>query len=210
MLSLSYVESEKLQCKAAWVSLGCVFRQSASRMRHDIETSRACDAIRGKKFAALACGIQSRDFRTTTSRNFIVIFFLTSLFINSIHQLVAVEDHCKFSMKNGRENRNNGNQEEGEKEKETLKEDQYEVRKGTRNASPKFFVCGSRLRFSWFAPELQSRWESASPVQGTNCDTHKSHSAFLAVARNLRRRCPPQPLARADEPQAGRLRCALC
>jgi hypothetical protein len=33
-------------------------------------------------------------------------------------------------MKNGRENRNNGNQEEGEKEKETLREDQYEVTKG--------------------------------------------------------------------------------
>jgi hypothetical protein len=41
-------------------------------------------------------------------------------------------------MKNGRENRNNGNQEEGEKEKETLKEDQYEIDRGTRNASPKF------------------------------------------------------------------------
>jgi len=30
-------------------------------------------------------------------------------------------------MKNGRENRNNGNQEEGEKEKETLNEVQYEL-----------------------------------------------------------------------------------
>jgi hypothetical protein len=49
-----------------------------------------------------------------------LIFFLTSLFIDSIHQLVAVEDRCTFSMKNGRENRNNGNQEEGEEEKETL------------------------------------------------------------------------------------------
>jgi hypothetical protein len=45
---------------------------------------------------------------------------LTSFFNNSIHQLVAVKDHCTFSMKNGRENRNNGNQEEGEEEKEAL------------------------------------------------------------------------------------------
>ncbi|SPF41290.1 hypothetical protein SBA1_350024 [Candidatus Sulfotelmatobacter kueseliae] len=45
---------------------------------------------------------------------------MTSLFIDSIHQLVAVEDRCTFSMKNGRENRNHGNQEKGEEEKETL------------------------------------------------------------------------------------------
>jgi hypothetical protein len=45
---------------------------------------------------------------------------LTSFFNNSIHQLVAAKDRCTFSMKNGRENRNNGNQEKGEKEKEAL------------------------------------------------------------------------------------------
>src|SRR5215472_10275823 len=43
-------------------------------------------------------------------------------------------------MNNGRENRNNGNQEKGKKEKETLST-QYEVKRGTRDASPKFF-CG--------------------------------------------------------------------
>src|SRR5579859_6749293 len=48
------------------------------------------------------------------------IFFLTSFFNNSIHQLVAVDHRCTFSMKNGRENRNNGNQEKGKEEKETL------------------------------------------------------------------------------------------
>jgi hypothetical protein len=48
------------------------------------------------------------------------IFFLTSFFINSIHQLVAVEHHCTFSMMNGRENSNNGNQEKGKEEKEAL------------------------------------------------------------------------------------------
>jgi hypothetical protein len=54
---------------------------------------------------------------------------LTSLFIDSIHQLVAAKERCTFSMKNGRENRNNGNQEEGEKEKETLNA-KYEVKRG--------------------------------------------------------------------------------
>jgi hypothetical protein len=40
-------------------------------------------------------------------------------------------------MKNGRENRTNGNEEKGEKEKEALRT-QYEVRRGTQIASPKF------------------------------------------------------------------------
>jgi hypothetical protein len=41
-------------------------------------------------------------------------------------------------MTNGRENRTNGNEEKGEKEKEALRK-QYEVRWGTQIASPKFF-----------------------------------------------------------------------
>jgi hypothetical protein len=49
-----------------------------------------------------------------------IIFLLTSFFNNSIHQLVAVERPLHVSMKNGRENRNNGNQKEGKEEKETL------------------------------------------------------------------------------------------
>jgi hypothetical protein len=95
------------------------------------------------------------DFRTPTSRNLIVIFFLTSFFINSIHQLVAVEDHCKFSMKNGRENRNNGNQKEGEKEKETLKEDQYEAKRGRELRPLSFLAKGFWVgrQFSWFVQE---------------------------------------------------------
>jgi hypothetical protein len=44
-----------------------------------------------------------------------------------------------FSMKNGRENRTNGNQEKGKEEKETLS-GQYDVKRGTLKASPKFFV----------------------------------------------------------------------
>ena len=80
--------------------------------------------------------IDFHDFRTPSSYDLIVIFFLTSFFINSIHQLVAVEDHCKFSMKNGRENRNNGNQKEGKKEKETLRKDRYEGGKGDAKCVP--------------------------------------------------------------------------
>jgi hypothetical protein len=41
-------------------------------------------------------------------------------------------------MKNGRENRNNGNQEKGKEEKETLASS-VRSQQGTLNASPKFF-----------------------------------------------------------------------
>jgi hypothetical protein len=43
-------------------------------------------------------------------------------------------------MKNGRENRNNGNQEKGKEEKEALSKFSTKSKKGTLNASPKFFV----------------------------------------------------------------------
>ena len=39
-------------------------------------------------------------------------------------------------MKNGRENRNNGNQEKGKEEKEALRKVQYEVQKGTLEKRP--------------------------------------------------------------------------
>jgi len=42
-------------------------------------------------------------------------------------------------MKNGRENRNHGNQEKGKEEKEALRSS-VESQKGTLKASPKFFV----------------------------------------------------------------------
>jgi hypothetical protein len=42
-------------------------------------------------------------------------------------------------MKNGRENRTNGNQEKGKEEKEALR-GQYEVKRGTPKASPEFFA----------------------------------------------------------------------
>jgi hypothetical protein len=40
-----------------------------------------------------------------------------------------------FSMNNGRENRNNGNQEKGKKEKEALRKS-YEVKKGDAESVP--------------------------------------------------------------------------
>jgi hypothetical protein len=42
---------------------------------------------------------------------------LTSFFNNSIHQLVAVKDHCTFSMKNGRENRTMATKKKAKKKK---------------------------------------------------------------------------------------------
>jgi hypothetical protein len=63
----------------------------------------------------------SRDFGTTTSRDLNLIFLLTSFFINSMFQLVATKQRCEFSMNNGRENRNHGNQEKGKEEKEALR-----------------------------------------------------------------------------------------
>jgi len=47
-------------------------------------------------------------------------------------------------MKNGRENRNNGNQEKGKKEKETLSKFSTKSQ-GTLNASPKFFRAGFKV-----------------------------------------------------------------
>jgi hypothetical protein len=49
-------------------------------------------------------------------------------------------------MKNGRENRNNGNQEKGKEEKETLASS-VRSQQGTLNASPKFF-CGEGSKFN--------------------------------------------------------------
>jgi hypothetical protein len=47
-----------------------------------------------------------------------------------------------FSMNNGRENRNNGNQEKGKEEKEALS-GQYEVKKGGRQKRPLSFCAAS-------------------------------------------------------------------
>jgi hypothetical protein len=86
-------------------------------LRLALKLRSAGDALPRKKFARIACQIGFHDFRTTTSRNFIIIFSLTSFFINSIHQLVAVEDRCKFSMNNGRENRNMATKKKAKKKK---------------------------------------------------------------------------------------------
>jgi hypothetical protein len=45
---------------------------------------------------------------------------------------------CRFFHENGRENRNNGNQEKGKEEKEALSSSVRKKQKGTPQASPKF------------------------------------------------------------------------
>ena len=72
---------------------------------------------------------------------------MTSFFNNSIHQLVAVEQHCKFSMKNGRENRNNGNQEKGKEEKETLSKFSTKSKRGREMRPLSFFGAVSGFEF---------------------------------------------------------------
>ena len=90
-----------------------------------------------------------RDFGTTTDCGSDFIFLLTSFFNDSIHQLVATKERCKISMNNGRENRTNGNEEEGEKEKEALRTFGTKSNRGTQIASPKFFL---RLIFAGRCP----------------------------------------------------------
>jgi len=53
-----------------------------------------------------------------------------------------------FSMKNGRENRNNGNQEKGKEEKEALRKFGTKSKRGRSRASPKFFEASNRFRLS--------------------------------------------------------------
>ncbi|MGB2604716.1 MAG: hypothetical protein WBC78_14050, partial [Candidatus Sulfotelmatobacter sp.] len=69
------------------------------------------------------------------------IFFLTSFFINSIQSISCNKTSvADFSMNNGRENRNNGNQEKGKEEKEALR-GQYKVKKGGRQKRPLSFCA---------------------------------------------------------------------
>jgi hypothetical protein len=46
-------------------------------------------------------------------------------------------------MKNGRENRNNGNQEKGKEEKEALRKFSAKQKRGRSRASPKFLEPGA-------------------------------------------------------------------
>jgi hypothetical protein len=104
------------------------------------------DDGRWKTHAHRKFGLHSslRDFGTATDCGSDFIFLLTSFFNDSIHQLVATKDRCKISMNNGRENRTNGNEEEGEKEKEALRKFCMKSNRGTQIASPKFL----RLTFA--------------------------------------------------------------
>ena len=58
------------------------------------KSRRACDALQKIFLTFRYRKLCRRDFGVSNLRSLIVIFFLTSFFINSIHQLVAVEDHC--------------------------------------------------------------------------------------------------------------------
>src|ERR1700691_4069118 len=103
-----------------------------------------------------------------------------------------------FSMKNGRENRNNGNQEKGKKEKEALRKS-VRSQKGGRRKRPLSFctevegagaTIGRRSdliqRFNpttWFrssfasSPDSRKDSGSISPERGIIHETHKSCSA---------------------------------
>jgi hypothetical protein len=83
-----------------------------------------------------------------------------------------------FSMKNGRENRTNGNQEKGKEEKEALR-GQYEV-KGGRQKRPLSFLRGSLC-------------DGINPKKGLHSSHWKQHlaRAFRGrdISRERRRRC---------------------
>ena len=122
-----------------------------------------------------------RDFGTATDCGSDFIFLLTSFFNDSIHQLVATKERCKISMNNGRENRTNGNEKEGEKEKEALRKFSTKSNRGTQIASPKFF-CG-----------LPSPAMSCPGFAGSNCNSSflgsagkESDRSKLNLARPLR------------------------
>src|ERR1700730_16831316 len=62
------------------------------------------------------------DFSTATSHHRIVIFLLTSFFNNSMFQIVATKQRCEFSMKNGRENRNQWQPRKRQRRKRSIKQ----------------------------------------------------------------------------------------
>jgi hypothetical protein len=81
-------------------------------------------------------------------------------------------------MKNGRENRNNGNQEKGKEEKETLASS-VRSQQGTLNASPKFFVLSYRAENEIAE---RSRSESKHPYPGSITRDKEFLAAFGMTA----------------------------
>jgi hypothetical protein len=130
-------------------------------------------------------GLSIRDFGTATDCGSDFIFLLTSFFNDSIHQLVATKDRCKISMNNGRENRTNGNEKEGEKEKEALRKFSMKSNRGTQIASPKFFAAYIRRRCS--APTLPDRIATAlfSGAPGKSGEARPRSAALLRLAPDL-------------------------
>jgi hypothetical protein len=75
-----------------------------------------------------------------------------------------------FSMNNGRENRNNGNQEKGKKEKEALRKSVRSQKRGTPKASPKFLrgcCCPGSLRADQSSPLFPKFRAGIGPGFGT-------------------------------------------
>src|SRR5580692_4621018 len=96
-----------------------------------------------------------------------------------------------FSMNNGRENRNNGNQEKGKKEKEALRRSVRSQKRGTPKASPKFLCGCSRLGFINRRASERERRDSgrAFPGLGTIHGRRRNCSESRVVARSLPRQC---------------------
>src|ERR1700694_1354964 len=103
-----------------------------------------------------------------------------------------------FSMKNGRENRNNGNQEKGKEEKETLRKLSTKL-KGDAQKRPLSFC--DRMVPTYPANSAVRRCsqldaESASPSQDIDSDTRRNCSASPASLRTCHPRFPGQRLQR--------------
>src|SRR5271156_89891 len=73
-----------------------------------------------------------------------------------------------FSMNNGRENRNNGNQEKGKEEKEALRRSVRSQMRGTLKASPKFLrgrLCADSPVFRPLSNDHQQQHQQQSSVR---------------------------------------------
>jgi hypothetical protein len=75
---------------------------------------------------------------------------------------------CRFFHENGRENRNNGNQEKGKEEKEALRSE-YEVKRG-RQKRPLSFLEGCYSAFAF------------SPPSGLNFNPHFDDVTLISFA----------------------------
>ena len=92
-------------------------------------------------------------------------------------------------MKNGRENRNNGNQEKGKKEKETLASS-VRSQQGTLNASPKFFWKGFGILQSSHPVMLSGERDREANSFGVEASLPNKHCRRLGIPRCARNDSP--------------------